>query len=120
MPSNQHVYFIQNGDMIKIGISQNVLGRLAALQTANSTTLVLLGTIPNGGKSLESRLHSHFSHLRRRGEWFRAEPELVEYIEAALAPEEPEEPEPAPQVMAAPEGWRSYRQGPSGWISVPA
>ena len=74
------VYFIRDGDFIKIGFSAvSALERLGTLQTGNPRELVFLGQII-GTKALESELHCRFSRLRVRGEWFRAESELSEFL----------------------------------------
>jgi hypothetical protein len=65
---------------VKVGFAKaGTLGkRLATLQIACWEELVLLGTAQ--GVS-EDAVHLQFRHLRVRGEWFRAEPELLTYIE---------------------------------------
>lgn len=75
------VYFIREGDYgnIKIGWSQNPKARLAALQTANSKVLQLLGTVP-GHISEEKRLHKYFQRDRVYGEWFRNSNELEDFL----------------------------------------
>lgn len=77
------VYFIQGTaiPLIKIGIANNVVSRLYSLQSGSPDELRLLTTQPGGGL-VEKTLHDRFSHLRVRGEWFRPEPELIEYIES--------------------------------------
>lgn len=74
------VYFVRAGDAIKIGFSINSAGRIAGLQTSNHESLELLGTMP-GTERDEQRLHAMFQHLRLRGEWFTAGPDLLRYIE---------------------------------------
>lgn len=68
------VYFIRLGSRVKIGFSTNVRSRLADLPHEQ-----VLGVIP-GTFADENRLHKQFAHLRTTGEWFRAEPELLEFI----------------------------------------
>ena len=74
------VYFIQGCETqrIKIGISNNVGSRLKGIQS--SEPLKLLAVIKQGGKDLERRLHEKFEGLRVHGEWFRPDPQLLEYI----------------------------------------
>ena len=74
------VYFIQGCETqrIKIGISNNVDSRLKGIQS--SEPLKLLAVIKQGGKDLERRLHQKFQGLRVHGEWFRPDPQLLEYI----------------------------------------
>lgn len=85
----QRVYFVQAGSPdrpVKIGFTQRPLYRLRALKTAlPDRVVVLLTTL--GTKDSEADLHLRFEHLRLRGEWFRPDPELLDYIQAeALKP----------------------------------
>lgn len=64
---------------IKIGIAKDVGERIKALLTALPYELELLGTWPAEFRD-EQALHKHFQHLRIRREWFRPEPELLDYI----------------------------------------
>jgi hypothetical protein len=77
------VYFIQAGGAgpIKIGATSkdSPRHRLGDLQTAHYEELRLLGSITTQ-TSIEFALHDHFKHLRIRGEWFRPDPELMEFI----------------------------------------
>ena len=81
-PAPKHwTYFAQAGrGPIKIGETDDVEGRIRALQTANPEELSLLGRIPCELHS-EKSLHERFKHLRLRGEWFTPAPELLEFIE---------------------------------------
>lgn len=78
-PPVSYVYFVQAGDSIKIGVTVDLGARISALQTSTPHKLKLLKAIA-GGRPEEIELHKRFDHLRIRGEWFRAEAELVEYI----------------------------------------
>ncbi|MGL5795739.1 MAG: GIY-YIG nuclease family protein [Waterburya sp.] len=81
-----YVYFILNCDSkaIKIGIAKNVKRRLASLQTSSCSELKLLGIIKaksvDKAKKLEQSLHKNFDKLHIRGEWFKANMELLNYI----------------------------------------
>lgn len=79
------VYFILNraAGAVKIGYSAEPFGRLATHQVSNADDLELLGCV-EGGADLEKALHSQFDHLRVRGEWFEADPALMEYVSSAL------------------------------------
>lgn len=80
-PTQGGVYFIAAGqNRIKIGWARNVRRRLKELQIGSHVRLSLLAAIP-GGRQREAELHERFEHLRVRGEWFRADPELTAYIE---------------------------------------
>jgi len=73
------VYFISDGEYIKIGKADNPNKRLDQLQTANARPLVLLHTI-SGGKIEENKMHHLFKKWHVRGEWFRAESEMLKNI----------------------------------------
>lgn len=94
-----HVYFIRAGEAIKIGFSKNAPSRLAALQTSNPEHLTLMGSF-KGAREDEQELHVRFCHLRIRGEWFRDEDELVEFIEDKTW-EEPKLPPPSRETRLA-------------------
>lgn len=76
------VYFIQHGEggEIKIGTTcGNPYARMSTLQTGTPLELRLLVSIP-GGVAEEVAVHERFAALRVRGEWFRPEPALLEFI----------------------------------------
>lgn len=79
------VYFVQAGDAgpIKIGTTDDLRTRVAALQTAHYEELRLLGTIP-GGPAIERVWHGRFGEERIRGEWFRPSVALVLAVESAV------------------------------------
>lgn len=89
-PDCAGVYFVQSGDAIKIGTSINVRRRLVSLQTPYPPILLAVAA---GGRTEEQELHRTFRHLHIHGEWFRAEPELLDYI-ASL------DPKPTPSTPA--------------------
>lgn len=70
------VYFVRVGDRIKIGTTVNLKNRLRALTLSEKN---VAATQP-GSRHEEADLHWRFRHLRLEGEWFRAAPELLEYI----------------------------------------
>jgi hypothetical protein len=71
------VYFIRMGDLIKIGYTTNLQKRVSGL----SLTMAHVVATVFGGSALEEELHERFADLREHGEWFRAEPPLLDYIE---------------------------------------
>jgi len=76
------IYFIRSEGFVKIGHTTNrVKWRLKELQTGNPAKLELLGFV-KGNRHDEYRLHELFGRLRHRGEWFRLDPELEDYIKA--------------------------------------
>lgn len=80
------LYFIEalQTGFIKIGRSKDPERRLSQLSTGNPSELVILGKI-SGGLELEAELHKIFTHLRKRGEWFKVSDELRSFIKEATA-----------------------------------
>lgn len=71
------VYFLVNGDRVKIGTSTNVTARVGALSLRRSNAQLLL----EGGKGLEDALHDHFQADRiGRTEWFVLSAGIRDYI----------------------------------------
>jgi hypothetical protein len=73
------VYFISDGDAIKIGRGQPD-ARRDGLQTGNPRNLTVLVRARSDGLD-EGMLHAHFAHLRLRGEWFTPDPAIFDLIE---------------------------------------
>lgn len=69
-----YVYYITDGEYIKIGVAENVKKRLSHIQTGNPRPLSVICAIPVPCKSdayaLESRLHNEYAMFARCGEWF--------------------------------------------------
>ena len=69
-----NVYFISDGENIKIGKANNPEKRLAQLQTGNPRALRLLNVIKceteNDAFELESFLHTILQSTHLNGEWF--------------------------------------------------
>lgn len=72
-PKN-YVYFISDGQYIKIGVAKNPDKRLSELQTGNPRKLKVICKIPVGSDreafDLESRLHFEYQAFAKSGEWF--------------------------------------------------
>ncbi|MFE7398834.1 GIY-YIG nuclease family protein [Streptomyces sp. NPDC057557] len=81
-PSGQHdpiVYFLLNGDRVKIGYTTNLLVRITALSLRRENVILAL----DGGRDLEARLHRRFrEHRIRSTEWFNFGKEIQEYARA--------------------------------------
>lgn len=80
------LYFITENDcyeFVKIGYTDNLVARLAALQSSNPREIILLGT-KEGLIEDEKELHIKFNHLRVRGEWFKYNEELRNYLRKLL------------------------------------
>lgn len=75
----QFVYFITDGDMIKIGKSSDPERRLRTLQTGHPKPIWLLGTVSTL-KLTEEEAHATFSDRRIRGEWFASSKRTLDGI----------------------------------------
>ena len=67
--SGTWVYFVGCAGFVKIGVTNNVPGRLSALRTASPFPVGLLGLVEGTAKD-EADLHGYFKAKRVRGEWF--------------------------------------------------
>lgn len=74
------VYFIRNGNYIKIGVSVDPWKRLSSLQTGNPEPLEMLAIMP-GSQDVESALHRSFGKHMKRGEWFETNTPLLAFID---------------------------------------
>lgn len=71
-------YVIQSScGLIKIGKSLDPSARLNDLQVGSPHELTLLGVIDD---DVESDLHMKFADLRRRGEWFEPDKDLIKWF----------------------------------------
>lgn len=76
------IYFLAtpNESEVKIGFSQgSVVSRVIALQAGSPHPLKLLGVM-DGDKERETALHAQFAEQRVRGEWFRGDAALLQFI----------------------------------------
>jgi hypothetical protein len=78
---NDYVYLISAGDYLKIGKTsgESPISRMNALQTANPVKLKMEAYFVGGIKE-EKELHKRFKHLHARGEWFKFDMELREFV----------------------------------------
>ncbi|MGG6294977.1 GIY-YIG nuclease family protein [Leptolyngbya sp. AN02str] len=81
------IYFVLNEDSnaIKIGRAKDLAKRLKTLQTSSPAKLKLIKSIQVEGSEdahkLEQSLHKQFHEIRLAGEWFKAEANLLSYID---------------------------------------
>jgi DNA-binding XRE family transcriptional regulator len=74
------IYFVQSeSGLIKIGHSSSVKTRLVSLQVDNPERLTLLAEI-KGSRKTEQEIHNKFSHLKVRGEWFKSDKQIFDFI----------------------------------------
>ena len=77
------VYFIRNPitRSIKIGFSIDPDRRIKDLQTASESELIIEAVLP-GTLSTEQYLHQRWEHLHVRGEWYKSDPDLEDFVDA--------------------------------------
>lgn len=78
------LYFITDGDFIKIGRTNNLANRLKWIQNGNPRRLSVLKHVENSGWE-EPLWHSAFGDFRVLGEWFSPAEPLLDAIAAADA-----------------------------------
>lgn len=82
-PSMPGVYAILSASgLIKIGRSDDVAARVRALRSQNGAPIKFLGILSND-PGTEFEHHQRWAHLRRHGEWFTPNHDLVERIARA-------------------------------------
>lgn len=78
------IYFISDGEFVKIGKSYDPEKRLHGIQTGNPKKLTILKTIKEAGEEggiyTEVGLHEKFSSYRVNGEWFEYSDEIKAFI----------------------------------------
>lgn len=77
------VYLVQRDSdgAIKIGFCSDVVRRVRELRKGVEYEVSLLAVFP-GDKPDELRLHARFRDFRIDGEWFRPEPQLLDFIDS--------------------------------------
>lgn len=87
-----YAVFHAEGNLVKIGFSDDPGIRVAGLLSSTPVPLVALG-VCQGDRQTEARLHARFKQHRAHGEWFRRTPEMESFI-ADLTPLETPAPRP--------------------------
>lgn len=103
--ASSFTYFVRDGDAIKIGTSVHPEKRIKSLQTGISRPLETLAIVSMDIAD-EIETHEKFAHIRISGEWFRSEPELLQFIAEVKSkhdglppPAYPKRRHPAPSLM---------------------
>lgn len=73
------LYFATTGNYVKIGQSDNPTARVRQIQIHCPEPVKLAGTMP-GTQEDERAVHRLFHEHRVRGEWFRLEQPILDYI----------------------------------------
>jgi hypothetical protein len=81
------IYFVQaeGGGPIKIGTTSCLTDRLRNLSAQHGMKLVVLGLM-EGSYADEQVIHGRFGFLRRGGEWFDPDPQLLDFIREEASP----------------------------------
>lgn len=79
-----HVYYVQFGDRVKIGVTSNLVRRLDELPWDK------LLTVEKGDREVEQERHKQFASDRVNGEWFRMSNEIVRHINSVIERERDE------------------------------
>lgn len=77
-------YFVQAGAQIKIGFTNNFRRRLTGIRSKVKKPLTVLLVVPSDMAG-EYDTHQLFDHLRMRRDWFRADRELLDFIDGLRA-----------------------------------
>lgn len=73
------VYYMRMSDMVKIGTTTNIAGRLDAIMPQE------LMTAEPGGRDVEQHRHKEFSQAHSHGEWFYLDDPVMAHIEQVQA-----------------------------------
>jgi hypothetical protein len=77
------VYFVRGrtSGLIKIGRATNFGARLSAIRSQSPEPIDALGVIESDdSKGLEAEIHLRFAPLRERGEWFRDDTAIHQFM----------------------------------------
>ena len=75
------IYFIKQGDYVKIGYTTLFKKRLNQLQTSSPVKLEVLALI-KGDRVEEKNYHNAFKHINSNGEWFLYNNEIERFVDA--------------------------------------
>jgi hypothetical protein len=75
------VYYVHAPEtgLVNIGFAKDPFSRLGKMQVDSPSRLILLA-VEDGGAAVEAERHARFAGLRTRGEWFRFEGELSDFV----------------------------------------
>jgi len=82
--NDKRLYFMQRGvdGAIKIGVSDNVLGRAKQLSTGSDEEIRILLSVAQTDELNERALHRRFAAHRKSGEWFEPVAEILALIDS--------------------------------------
>jgi hypothetical protein len=74
------VYFLRNGNRVKIGWTTNLRGRVSSLSLSLSLPMsAVLATVP-GGPAEETGMHGRFASAHIEHEWFEFTPDIEAFV----------------------------------------
>lgn len=81
-----NIYFLvaEELSLVKIGKARNVEKRVTFIQTASPVELELVSVLRSVEPTQENLIHSRFDGQRTRGEWFKLNDELREFVNAPV------------------------------------
>lgn len=85
MKKGNCVYFIGDGEFVKIGFTSNLERRLKQLQTGHKTLLRVVAIAEGATRATEKVLHRALWEHRAVGEWFRCEGAVLRVLVAVQA-----------------------------------
>lgn len=77
---SKDVYFITDGEYVKVGMANDVRVRLNQMQTGNPKQLKIATVIEYGDAEMEHHLHTRYAKQHVRGEWYKLSKEMLEDI----------------------------------------
>lgn len=77
--SDSIVYFAQMGPYVKIGHTVNLKQRLSAIRTSAPEPVAVIYWCP-GAQGEEKRFHRLFNEAHLRGEWFRFDGPIAQFL----------------------------------------
>lgn len=83
-----YLYFISDGQHVKVGRAISVLNRLRALQVSHAKPLTVIAAVPSN-HAVERDVHRAFRDFREKGEWFRHEGAFGTFLSRVVAGEHP-------------------------------
>lgn len=75
------IYFIKQGEHVKIGFTNSLKKRLHTLQVSSPVKLEVIGLV-KGEKEDEKNYHNTFRHINSNGEWFLYTDEIKNFTDS--------------------------------------
>ncbi len=79
-----YIYFLSTGDAIKIAVLNSALTKLTDIKVSNPQDIILVHSFfceDGKERQTEAKIHHLFQSIRLRGDWFKADPSLLGFID---------------------------------------